>query len=117
MSTPSVLALGSSCCAMWQVKLQTLDEENIVEVHLAVVPRIVLSVTRPAAQNFLAALQEQHALKPNSFKIVIDDTIITVRAPLSFLFAHTHSLDVPISPQSVHVPRSIRHCNAPHAER
>ena len=74
-----------------QVELPTLDDENVVEVreamcHTSSSP----SITPPAAQNFLVALQEQHALKPNSFKIVVDDTIITVRPP-SLPFARTDS--------------------------
>ena len=83
MSAPSGVNSGpNAVCVLPQVELPTLDDENVVEVHEAMCHTSSSpSITPAAAQNFLVALQEQHALKPNSFKIVVDDTIITVRPP------------------------------------
>jgi hypothetical protein len=35
-------------------------------------------LTPTAAQNFLAALQQQNNLRPGSFKIIVDDADVTV---------------------------------------
>ncbi len=64
------------------MELDTLDHEHVVQVQPAVhAMRTPAFVDPRLFQNFLVALQEQRGLKPDTFKIFVDDLNITVCPP------------------------------------
>lgn len=69
------------------MELDALDHEHVVQVQPAAHAMRTRAFVDPRLfQNFLVALQEQRGLKPDSFKIFVDDLNITVCLPCRMPF-------------------------------